>query len=265
MYASNFLETSIINLMRGSALTAPTALYVGLFLSDPTDSGTAGTEAAYTGYARQQVTFSLDGTSSIQNSSVITFPEAAATVGSPVTHIGIYDTQTGTSSPTNLWLYGQLSTNLTIQAGVSPVFRAGAIKWTINGNLSPIYKQQILNCIRGQQASVASFNPYVGLCNGDPAGSGTELSGTDYARFAVAFEEPTTDSESAAATMTSNTTDITSPSPAGSYWGNMSYAGIYTSASGGNLFMSVPLNGVYTMNEGSVAGFRAGALTVSIN
>jgi hypothetical protein len=182
-----------------------------------------------------------------------------------VTHIGIYDTQSGTTSPTNLWLYGQLSTNLMIQAGVSPVFRVGSIKWTINGNLSATYKQQILNCIRGQQSSVSSFNPYIGLCNGDPAGDGTELSGTDYARFAVTFSEPTSDSETAAATMTSNTADITSPNPAGSYWGNMSYAGIYTASSGGNLFMSVPLNGTYTMNEGSVAGFRAGALTVSVN
>ena len=265
MYASNFLETSIINLMRGTALNKPTALYVGLFLSDPTDSGTGGTEVSYTGYARQQITFSLDGTSSITNSAVITFPEAAASVGSPVTHIGIYDTQSGTSSPTNLWLYGQLSTSLMIQAGVSPVFRAGSIKWTINGNLSSTYKTQILNCIRGQQASVTSFNPYIGLCNGDPAGSGTELSGVDYARFAVTFDVPSVDSETAAATMTSNTTDITTPNPAGSFWGNMSYAGIYTASSGGNLFMSVPLNGIYTMNEGSVAGFRAGALTVSVN
>lgn len=265
MFASNFLETAIINLMRGSALTAPTALYVGLFLSDPSDSGTAGTEVDYSGYARQQVTFAMEGTSAIVNSTAITFPEASASVGSPVTHIAIFDTPTGTSSPTNLWLYGTLSTNLMIQAGVSPVFRAGSIKWTINGNLSTAYKQQVINCIRGQQASIAAFSPYIGLCNGDPNGSGTELSGTDYARFAVTFDEPTSDSESAAATMTSNTTDITSPSPAGSYWGNMSYAGIYTAASGGSLFMAVPLNSTYVMNEGSVAGFRAGALTVSVN
>lgn len=265
MYASNFLETSIINLMRGSALSAPADLYIGLFLSNPTDAGTGGTEVSYTGYARQPITFSLDGTSSIVNNSVITFPEAAASVGSPVTHIGIYDTQTGTASPTNLWLYGQLSTNLMIQAGIRPVFRLSSIKWTINGNLSSTYRTQILNCIRGQRASVSPFNPYIGLCNGDPNAGGSELSGVDYARFAVTFDVPSSDTEIAAATMTSNTTDITSPSPAGSFWGNMSYAGIYTAATGGSLFMSVPLSGVYTMNEGSVAGFQAGALTVSVN
>ncbi len=265
MYASNFLERSIINLMRGTTLSAPSALYAGLFLSNPTDSGTAGTEVSYSGYARQQVTFALDGTSSIQNSTVITFPEAPASVGSPVTHIGIYDTLSGTASPTNLWLYGQLSTNLTIQAGVSPVFRVGSIKWTINGNLSTTYKQLILNTIRGDNASISAFTPYIGLCNGDPADNGTELSGTDYARFAVTFAAPSTDSDTATASMTSNTADVTCPNPAGSYWGSMNYAGIYNASSGGDLFVSVPLNSTYVMNEGSVAGFRSGDLTVSIN
>lgn len=265
MYASNYLETAILNLMRGSAFAAPTALYVGLFLSDPQDSGLAGTEVTYTGYARQPVTFELYGTSAIQNAGVITFPEAASTVGSPVTHIAIYDTLTGTASPTNMLLYGQLTTNLTIQAGVSPVFRAGSIRWTINGNMSNIYKQQILNTLRRQQASVSSFTPYIGLCNGDPNSSGTELSGTDYARIPVTFAAPTSDADAATATMTSNTADVSSPNPAGSYWGTANYAGIYTAASGGNLFMSVPLNSTYVMNEGSVAGFRAGKLTVSVN
>lgn len=265
MYASNYLETAILNLMRGSTLSAPTALYVGLFLSDPTDTGIAGTEVSYSGYARQAVTFSMDGTNAITNSAVITFPEASASVGSPVTHIGIYDTLTGTGSPSHLWLYGQLTTNLTIQAGVSPVFRAGSIKWTLSGNLSDTYTQQILNTIRGQNSSISSFTPYIGLCNGDPNGSGTEFSGVDYGRISVAFAAPSSDSDPATATITSNTADVSSPNPAGSYWGVMNYAGIYTAASGGNLFMSVPLNASYNMNEGSVAGFRQGTLTVSIN
>ena len=265
MYASNHFETTIINLMRGTSFSAPSALYVGLFLSDPTDSGTAGTEVAYTGYARQAVTFQLDGTSAIQNSAVITFPEASASVGSPVTHIGIYDSLTGTSGSTHLWLYGALTTSLTIQAGVSPVFRVGSIKWTMNGNMSNTYKQNILNTLRGQTSSLASFTPYIGLCNGDPNGSGTEFSGNDYARLSVTFAAPSTDSDNATASMTSNSADISSPNPASGYWGTLNYAGIYTAASGGALFASIPLSASYSMNEGSVAGFRAGQLTFSVN
>lgn len=265
MYASNYLETGIINLMRGTALSAPTALYVGLFLSDPTDSGTGGTEVSYTGYARQAVTFQLDGSAAIQNSTVITFPEANASVGSPVTHIGIYDSLTGTSGSTHLWLYGQLTTSLTIQTGVSPVFRVGSIKWTMNGNMSTIYKQNVLNTLRGQTSSLASFSPYIGLCNGDPNGSGAEFSGNDYERIPVTFAAPSTDSDQATASMTSNTTDVSSPNPASGYWGTLNYAGIYTAQTGGNLFSSVPLSSTYNMNEGSVAVFRSGQLTFSVN
>lgn len=265
MYASNYLEAAIINLMRGTALTAPDALYVGLFLSDPTDTGTGGTEVSYTGYARQAVTFGLDGYSAIQNTAVITFPTASASVSSPVTHIGIFDKSTGTSGSTHMWLYGSLTTPLQIQAGISPVFRINSIKWTMSGNLSDTYKQQILNTIRGQQASVAAFTPYIGLCNGDPNGNGSELSGTDYERFAVTFTAPSTDSGDAVATMTSNTADVSTPNPAGSYWGTWNYSGIYTASSGGSLFASVPLATSYVMNEGSVGGFKAGQLTFSVN
>ena len=265
MYASNFLESSIINLMRGTAMTAPTGLYIGLFLSSPTDTGVAGTEVSYSGYARQPITFSLDGTSTIQNNTVITFPEAASAVGSPVTDIGIFDTQTGTSSPTNMWLYGHLTTTLNIQASVSPVFRVGSIKWTINGNMSNAYKQQILKLIKGEVQSIASFTPYIGLCNGDPNGNGGEFRGTDYSRLAVTFSAPSSDSNPSSASVSSNTEDISSPSPAGSSWGVMNYAGIWTDLTGGNLFMSVPLTSSYNMNEGSVAGFRAGKLSISIN
>ena len=265
MYASNFLEESIINLMRGTALSAPSALYVGLFLSNPTDTGTGGTEVSYTGYARQPISFQFDGSSAISNASAITFARAGSSVSSPVTHIGIYDSLTGYDGSVHLWLYGALTTSLQIQAGVSPIFRAGAVKWTMNGNLSATYKQQILNTIRGQQSVVNAFAPYVGLCNGDPNGSGSELSGTDYARMAVTFDAPSTDSDVATAAMTSNTTDISSPNPAGSYWGIWSYSGIYTAVSGGSLFASVPLNSTYNMNEGSVAGFAAGGLTFSVN
>ena len=262
MYASNYLETAIINLMRGSALERPSALYVGLFLSDPTDTGTEGQEVVYPGYARQSVTFEPNGINAIQNSEIITFPEASTSVGSPITHIGIFDVLSGR---TNMWLYGQLTTNLNIQANVAPIFRAGSMRWTMNGNMSNTYKQLILNTIRRQNASIAPFTPYIGMCSGDPNGSGVELSGTDYARIPVTFAAPSSDSDAATATMTSNTTDISSPNPAGSYWGTWNYSGIYTAQTGGNLFMSVPLNSTFNMNEGSVGGFRAGKLTVSIN
>lgn len=266
MYASNYFESVIINLMRGTTFTAPANLYVGLFLSNPSDTGTGGTEVSYSGYARQKVTFQLDGSASIQNSNTITFPESKTSISSPVSHIGIYDSLTGTSgSSTHLWLYGELVTKLQIQPNVSPIIRPGAIKWTMNGNMSDTYKQQILNTLRKQVNSLAPFSPYIGLCNGDPANGGTEFNGNAYARIPVTFSNPAADTASATALMTKNSANIVSPNPATGYWGVLNYAGIYNAKSGGALFASVPLSNSYTMNEGSVAGFKAGQLTFSVN
>lgn len=275
MYASNYLETAIINLMRRTALSAPSNLYVGLFLGNPTDSGSAAEEVVYSGYQRQAVNFSLDESSySIYNSAQITFPESTTTLGQNVTHIGIYDAVTGTpatSASIHMWLYGELVTPLAIQTNVSPVFRPNSIRWTMNGNISDYYKRNILNVIRHQTATLSGFSPFIGLCKYDPNTDGNaEFSGNAYERIGgtngVDFTQPSTDSQSAMATTTSNSADIASPNPATGYWGNLTYAGIYTAKTGGQLFASVPLGGnSYNMNEGSVAGFRAGQLTFSVN
>ena len=265
MYASNHFEQVIINLMRGSSFITPGTLYVGLFLSDPRDSGTEGTEVDYTGYARQAITFNLNGNTAIRNSAAITFPTVPTAISSPVTHIGIYDSATGTSSPTNMWLYGALATNLVLQANVSPVFRVGSIQWTMSGNISTMYKQQILNTLRGNQSSLSAFTPYLGLCNGDPNGSGTEFSGNNYERAQITFSAPSTDSDSSSASVTSNSADVFTPNAASGYWGTLNYGGIYTASSGGNLFASIPLSQSCSMTEGSVAGFNAGELTFSVN
>ena len=43
MYATNYFETGILNVMKGITLTAPSQLFIGLFISNPTETGTAGT------------------------------------------------------------------------------------------------------------------------------------------------------------------------------------------------------------------------------
>ncbi len=51
MYACDYLETGFLNVLRGVTFAAPTKVYLALFLNDPGDSGTAGTEISYAGYA----------------------------------------------------------------------------------------------------------------------------------------------------------------------------------------------------------------------
>lgn len=80
MYATDYFETMILNLARGISATAPTAVYLALFLNDPGDAA-GGTEVAYPGYARMPITFSEPAPSGqgmgIQNTAAITFAKLA--------------------------------------------------------------------------------------------------------------------------------------------------------------------------------------------
>ena len=260
MYATNYFETQMLNLMRGTSITAPTNVYLALFLSNPGDTGTEGTEVTYTNYARQAITFSAPAPSGnglmIQNSAQISFAEAASNVGQ-VTYVGVYDALSGG----NLLLYGQLEPPLVIQNGVTPVFRVNSLTWIWSGNLSTYYRTAIMNTLRG--TSCSGFSPYIALFDGDPSASGNEFSGDNYARFSVTFSAPTQVSGSGVA-QTSNTADVISNTSTGN-WGNLSYVGITTASTGGELFAVIPLASTFAMVTGSSAGFRTGNLKFNVN
>lgn len=104
---SNYLEEAILNaVFRGQPFTPPAAVYVALYLNDPTDLD-VGTEVSGGNYLRQQVTFSapqqVDGKATIVNAADVEFPVATADWGL-ITHVGIRDAETGG----NLLYYGPL-------------------------------------------------------------------------------------------------------------------------------------------------------------
>ena len=104
---SNYLEERVINhYLRGASSTAPSTMYVALFLNNPTDAGT-GTEVSGTGYARQRITFKaptqVAGKAQTTNNAEIEFPSAGSNWGL-VTHAAVYDDLTGG----NMYIYGAL-------------------------------------------------------------------------------------------------------------------------------------------------------------
>jgi hypothetical protein len=106
---TDFLEDKIVNhVLRNTAYTQPTTVYVGLFTVMPADDGTGGTEVSGGSYARQSVTFGAPSPSGqTNNSSTITFPTATAdwaTGANRVVGFGIFDA----SSAGNLLYYGLL-------------------------------------------------------------------------------------------------------------------------------------------------------------
>lgn len=95
MSLTNAFETSTLSyLLTAGAVTRPTAWYVALFTTDPTDTGAAGTEVSGFSYARVAATFSVTGNVA-SNTAGIEFPAATGGAWGTVSHIGIMDALTG--------------------------------------------------------------------------------------------------------------------------------------------------------------------------
>lgn len=118
MSLTNAFETHTLQyLLTTDALTRPTAWYIALFTSDPTDTGSAGTEVSTgTGYARTAVTFSVTGDTA-SNSAAVEFPAASGGSWGTVSHIGVMDASTGG----NMIVHSALDTAKAINDG--DVFR----------------------------------------------------------------------------------------------------------------------------------------------
>lgn len=112
----NAFETTVLQWsLTTDSVTRPTTWYVGLFTSDPTDTGAAGTEVSGGSYARVAVTFAVSGDTA-SNSAAVEFATATAGWGT-VSHIGVHDALTGG----NMLVHGALTTSKAIDSG--DVFR----------------------------------------------------------------------------------------------------------------------------------------------
>lgn len=110
--ASDYLENALLDhVMRNTALTSPTNVYLGLSTGSFNDDN-SGTELSGNGYARQTITCSAASSGSITNSSAISFPTATGTWGS-ISHFGVFDA----SSSGNLLFHGALASAKTITSG----------------------------------------------------------------------------------------------------------------------------------------------------
>lgn len=128
---TDYFQNAVLTLLTGTAFTALTDVWVGLFTATPTDS-TAGTEVTGTGYARQSLVSSafnaplspIPTTSSgsyITTNVAVTF-SATGTWGT-VGFLGIFDASTGG----HLLYYGALGTAQPMNSGNVLSFPAGDI------------------------------------------------------------------------------------------------------------------------------------------
>jgi hypothetical protein len=109
---SNYLEDALINgTLRATTYTAPTTVYVALFLNDPGEDA-SGTEVSGNGYARQSATFAAPSNGAASTDADVQFPQATGTQGT-VTHFAIFDALT----TGNMLYHGALTASKTIETG----------------------------------------------------------------------------------------------------------------------------------------------------
>lgn len=262
MYARDFFEDLILRLVQGTSIIAPQKMYVALLLGNPGDNGQY-TEISYSGYARQEITFteptSASGAHSVQNQSTITFPESLESAGT-VTHIGIFGNSPNAGTG-DMYLYGELDDAISVISGVSPIFQEGSIKYTLSGKISSVYRQRILNVLRG--TGITGFTPYFGCASGDVESGGTEFSGNGYSRVQIPFTAPVALSNSDAMAI-SNSAAIVTPY-ATAQWGTWSHTIVYDAQTGGNPFYLSARTQQNTIYKGGACGYDEGDLILTLN
>lgn len=128
---SDYLENALLNhVFEGTAYTAPSTLYIGLYTTAPTDAG-GGTEVSGNNYSRvsctPSTTFQTSTTGATQTIVAVTFPQATGTWGT-VTAFGIFDQATSG----NLLAWGDLTLSKLIQNGDTASFASGDIDITLD-------------------------------------------------------------------------------------------------------------------------------------
>lgn len=228
MYATNYFEKAFLNTMLNVSFTAPSNVYVGLFLSNPTESGVAGTEISYAGYERKEVIFSAPtkegNTMTVKNVEQINFPVSDKDAGT-ITYIGIMDSKVGG----NMLLYGKLTDDLILSTGEAPVLLVGEVKYICSGNLSDSYKTKLLNILRG--ITIAGYIPHFALFNGSPDSGGSELTGDNYSRPSIAFSTPAEQQSGQSLIQNSSVVNFNRPTTS---WGVWSHSVIMDAGSSGS-------------------------------
>ena len=99
---------------------------------------------------------------------------------------------------------------------------------------------------------------YLALYTSDPtdADTGTECSGTSYARQAITFGAPSNG-------VTTNSAAIEFPQ-AGGAWGTITHIGIRDASTAGNLLYHTPLDASKTIATGDVFRVAIGSLSVTL-
>lgn len=124
--------------------------------------------------------------------------------------------------------------------------------------MSNFLENSLINATLRNTAYTSPTTVYLALYTSDPtdADTGTEVSGTSYARQSITFGAPSNGA-------TTNSAAIEFPQAGGS-WGTVAYIGIRDASTAGNLLYHSPLDASKTIATGDVFRIAAGSLSVTL-
>ena len=125
---------------------------------------------------------------------------------------------------------------------------------------SQSYSDAVLNVLRG--TTITGVSPYLGLFSVAPAddsSAGTELAGNSYARQAIVFSAPVTDTGNLRKIANTNNIQF---GPAAADWPQAVAFGVFDAQSSGNLLYWNTLATSKTIQQGDSGQFAPGSLIV---
>jgi hypothetical protein len=126
MSFADFWEQEILDhVFDIGSYTAP-SIYVGLSTANPGEDASGLAEPSGNGYARVEVTAWSRATSTVDNDSAVTFPEASGSWGT-ITHFALFDAATSG----NMLAYAALDSSRVVTSGITPRFAAGELDITL--------------------------------------------------------------------------------------------------------------------------------------
>lgn len=130
--------------------------------------------------------------------------------------------------------------------------------------LSHYLESALINAVLKNTAYTPPTTTYLALFTADPTDSntGTEVSGSAYARQAITWSAITTNSPNGS-TVT-NSAQINFPTATGA-WGSIAYFGIYDALTVGNLLIHGTLTTSKTIGNGDTAQVLVNALSVTFD
>jgi hypothetical protein len=125
--------------------------------------------------------------------------------------------------------------------------------------MSNYLENALVNVTLRATSYTAPTTVYLALYSNDPtdADTGTEITGTNYARQSITFGAPSNGA-------TTNSAAIEFPQ-AGSSWGTVTHIGIRDALTTGNLLYHSPLDASKTIATGDVFRIATGSLSVTLS